>query len=213
MNIENLEEGMEVKNYKELCKLLEMPVKTSNSKKSQMKELERYVDFEQKGQKIIIQEIYSQPKEKVDNRLLGNNRKEFSNYIIEKDNDDLIGVYKIILSNKIYIGSTIKGFRQRFLEHNYKHSCIKTTYNMLKQGATFNILEVCNGLSEKEIRDREQYYIDQYRNNKSWIVVNERDTWSMIDKKPKIKFSKIKVNKVNYKKAIQILKENNIDIY
>ena len=39
MNIENLKEGMVVKNYKELCKLLEIEPKISNSKKAQLKEM------------------------------------------------------------------------------------------------------------------------------------------------------------------------------
>ena len=71
MKIENLHEGMVIKNYKELCSLLEIEVFGGNQKKSQMKDLETYCKFHKEGQKIIIDEIYAVQKEKVDNRENG----------------------------------------------------------------------------------------------------------------------------------------------
>lgn len=68
MNVANLKEGIEIKNYPELCKVLEMPKKAGNSKKSQLKELERFVNFQQIGHSFLIKEIYATAKEKVDNR-------------------------------------------------------------------------------------------------------------------------------------------------
>ena len=41
MNIDNLKEGMIIKNYKELCKLLEIRIYQGNSKDAQMKELQK----------------------------------------------------------------------------------------------------------------------------------------------------------------------------
>ena len=217
MNIENLEVGKEYKSKTELCKTLGVKkAQGGRNIKLQDKEFARYFECEKTtGHKVKVVKIYDTPKPKTDGRENngGNRTKYFLNYLPQEKSNKSIGVYKIILNNKIYIGSTNVGFRRRFLQHTNENNLIKTTYNMLKNGGTFNILEICNGLSEKEIRDKEQYYIDQYKNNKSWIVVNERDTWSMVNNKPKIKFSKIKVNKVNYKKVIQILKENNIDVY
>ena len=62
----NLEAGMVVKNYKELCALLGEQPKEGNSKKAQLAEWERYFLFEkQKGkQSYIILEIYDEPKNK-----------------------------------------------------------------------------------------------------------------------------------------------------
>lgn len=58
MNLNNLKPGMRVKNYKELCKLLEMPVKSGYAKKKQMKEVDEVIKYEKSGQAFIIKEIY-----------------------------------------------------------------------------------------------------------------------------------------------------------
>jgi len=50
-----------IKNYKEMCKILNEEEKTSNSKKAQQKEWKRYFDFGKEGQKYIIYEIYEKP--------------------------------------------------------------------------------------------------------------------------------------------------------
>ena len=96
MNIENLEEGMEVKNYKKLCELLELPVKNGKARKTQIKEIERHMKYNTNGHKIIIEKIYSQPKEKVDNRSLGNNslfgiesQKLILDLLVRNDNNTL----------------------------------------------------------------------------------------------------------------------------
>lgn len=73
INISNLAVGMIVKNYRAMCALLGEAVKTGNAKKSQMKTWERYFRYEKvKGsQKMVITEIFEQPKEKVDKRTDG----------------------------------------------------------------------------------------------------------------------------------------------
>lgn len=58
MNLSNLKPGMKVKNYKELCKLLEIPVKGGDAKKKQMKEIDEVIKYEKSGQAFIIKEIY-----------------------------------------------------------------------------------------------------------------------------------------------------------
>lgn len=73
INISNLTVGMEVKNYRAMCVLLDEPVKTGNAKKAQIKTWERYFKYEKvKGsQKMIITEIFESPKKKVDKRTDG----------------------------------------------------------------------------------------------------------------------------------------------
>ena len=68
-----LKVGMVVKNYKALCELLGQPVTDGNSKKYQLKEFERYFDWEKSGQKFVISDIYDAPLSKEDLRKLGNN--------------------------------------------------------------------------------------------------------------------------------------------
>ena len=71
MKIENLKENMVVKNYKELCELLEIRVYRGDSKNAQLKELATHVKYEKQGHKFIIKEIYKEQKVKEDKRVGG----------------------------------------------------------------------------------------------------------------------------------------------
>jgi len=73
IKLESLQVGDVFKNYKELCFALGEKVKSGSAKTSQLKELERYVDYDKQGRNFIIKEIYEEPKEKKDNRLLNGN--------------------------------------------------------------------------------------------------------------------------------------------
>lgn len=57
MKTENLKIGR-IKNYKELCAILDVPVKSGNTKKAQLKELERYCKYTKEGYSFVIIEIY-----------------------------------------------------------------------------------------------------------------------------------------------------------
>lgn len=56
--------GQTVKNYPELCKLLNEPVYTGIQKQNQLKEFKRYFDYEKSGHKFLITDVYSKPKPK-----------------------------------------------------------------------------------------------------------------------------------------------------
>ena len=75
MKISNLSEGMVLKNYKELCNVLEItPKKTgSNSYKAQLKEFDRFFLYHKEGHKIIIDKLFDNAKDKLDGRNKGNN--------------------------------------------------------------------------------------------------------------------------------------------
>jgi hypothetical protein len=64
MDISNIHVGMIIKNYKQLCSLLNEPIKTGDSKKAQLKEWSRHFSYLKEGNKYIIEDIYSEPKEK-----------------------------------------------------------------------------------------------------------------------------------------------------
>lgn len=61
MNIKNLEVGMVIKNYKELCKLLGEKEKAGNSRKAQLNDWTCYFKYHKEGHKFVIDEIYEQP--------------------------------------------------------------------------------------------------------------------------------------------------------
>lgn len=68
MNIEILKEGQKYKNYKELCKTLDVKIQSGASKKAQLKELSCYCDYMKVGHSFVIKEIYDNPKVKYDGR-------------------------------------------------------------------------------------------------------------------------------------------------
>ena len=92
------------------------------------------------------------------------------NIKIEKEQEKSIGVYVIknIVTNKLYIGSTISGFRKRILEHIYellknKHhsNYLQNSFNKYGiENFEFSILEEC---TRESIIEREQYYLDKYK--------------------------------------------------
>jgi hypothetical protein len=54
MKIENLKQGMEIKNYKVLCELLEITPSAGNTKKAQFKDLDRFCTYHKEGNKVLI---------------------------------------------------------------------------------------------------------------------------------------------------------------
>ncbi len=83
---DKLESGMSIKNYKAMCEILEQEEKKlGNSRYGQLKDWERYFNWEKTGHKFYIKEVYDVPKEKVDNRGKNknsrNNRTKYLNNI------------------------------------------------------------------------------------------------------------------------------------
>ena len=72
MNIKNLIPKEKIKNYKELCNLLEIKPTTGNAKKAQLKQLERYCKYRKEKTSFIIDEIYKYPLPEIEN--LKNNK-------------------------------------------------------------------------------------------------------------------------------------------
>ena len=95
-----LKEGQVIKNYKELCKILDLKIEAGNSKIAQMKELERYYKFSKQGYKIIVEEVYAETKLKKDAR--GNNGKHFMKYDNLMDNI----LINLLLKNNGHIQQT-----------------------------------------------------------------------------------------------------------
>jgi len=123
----NLSEGLTVKNYPEMCKLLDEEIKDgSRNKKFQMEDWKRYFTFEKKGQKFIITEIYDKPLDKNDKRAQGNN-KEYIQHI------------ELLLLNYL---SKQKGFKATFTVKKLflmlsmiNQSYIDKDYNKIKENS------------------------------------------------------------------------------
>ena len=210
-----LEVGFKYDNLKAMCNVLKLKYKNgSSSRNATLKRIESEYKLERIGNSYTVLERYDTPKEIPDKRkeTKGNftgKRKIFTNLLIEKENEDRIGVYKIVLDNNIYVGSTIKSFRERFKGHKSKNKIMPHTYEMLDNGATFEVIEFCDGLPEIEIRKLENYYIKQYREDEDWNLINSKDAWDYI-KKQKYKTIKVKVKEEDYESTLEFLKDNNL---
>lgn len=110
MKIENLKNGQVLKNYKELCEVLDIKPTTGNARKAQFKELDRYCKYHKEGNKFIIDEIFQEVQSKMDNRKLGNNNNQakclryllcnlLSAYKIEQN--EVLGFSKGLLLRKL----------------------------------------------------------------------------------------------------------------
>lgn len=69
MKIKALIEGKVFKNYRDLCEQLEIPVKAGNSKKAQLRDIEKYCKLEKGiGHNIVVKEVYDFPVEHKETR-------------------------------------------------------------------------------------------------------------------------------------------------
>lgn len=199
IKIENLENGSVIKNYKELCKILEIKNCGGNSKKAQLEKLGRNCDFEKKGRAFIINEVYDTPTPKCG----------YENFIPTKDKWDKIGIYAWILDDSIYIGQTGNGFRKRYLQHIGSTNKIKTAKSLIDKGAVFDIIFESDLDDKTYLRDVENYYMSQYK-ELGYNVVNQRMGLRGDNVK---KYMKIKVSELDYEDAVSILNNHGVKVY
>lgn len=196
--------------------------KKGNSKEKQLKEIEAICRLKTKetmtGKKksyaYIIEEIYQEPKEITDNRKNNKGRPtkylDYTQFKVPKEDWCKSGVYKIQFENKIYIGST-KDFRSRYMRHLYiDKEDMPHVWELLKEDShTFEVLEVIEDTEELSIR--EQYYMDLYSRDSNYIFINKQCAYKeKIPKKHEYKW--IKVSKEDYEKAIEILRDNGLEV-
>ena len=141
------------------------------------------------------------------------NVKNFPNYNIERKYDNNIGVYRIINydTKEVYIGSTIDGFRMRFLRHNRGDKGMKHTYDLLHNGGVFEIISDMTGYDEISIRKAEQHFIDEYSNDDNYNIINHRDEVTYKGKRKNKKvYKNIKIEADKYEQAIELLIKNGL---
>lgn len=135
-----LKEGQEFKNYKDLCKYLEQPTLSGNSKISQLETFSRHFEFEKEGYKIIITNVYEEPLTEFSKGLYSS--------LVQKLILDLMArqlntnVKKLILSN----GQLFELLC--LVNENYKHG--KNNHHHLMELLDVNKLDVKEFYSNSE---------------------------------------------------------------
>lgn len=215
MKINELYKGQVIKNYRELCGILGQDIKAGKGKQLQLKDFERYFKYHKEGHKIIIDEIYDKPIQKVDKRSEGNNKGHFAEYEslnIPHEKANHYGIYKITLNNDIYIGSTVIGFRTRFQQHNRGgDKLMQHTYELLQNGGTFEILHDMTGIEDEElIRMIEDETIKEYLLNPNWNVINKKSGAKSYEETYKKKKKVIRIDEDKYYEVIQLLAKHGL---
>ena len=199
-------------------KLLEILGVTNNNLKSiirkkQLKERLRekgytYIDKEKVGRNTLYILEECDPVERINPNYL-----IIKNFNVDYSKRNNKGIYYIIKDNDIYIGSTVD-FRKRFIQHwNGESKEMKHTYNLLHSGGTFNILYDMTDIEDIElIRMVENEYIQYFKAQTDFNVINHVDGANWKGKNYKQKYKNIKIKIEDYKLALKILKEQGICI-
>jgi len=173
----NIHVGDVIKNYKVMCKLLNEPIVTSNSKKAQITNWKRYFNFTKDKTKFIITEVYDEPLNNSGYMYYDNSLKEQC-FKISDDNKNKKGVYIIQKENDVYIGSTVSSFWLRFIQHlgGYDNQApYRYTKPLILNGGTFKDLWIASDDDTiKQIREIEESYIFKYVNSGEYNVINIR---------------------------------------
>ena len=160
----NLKEGIIVKNYKELCKIVGWEEKKANSRKAQFKYLDCVCKWHKEGQKIFIDKIYGEVnmKKKVDNRT-GHYNIEYIkyiealilNYLAEKEGN-VIFLSKYMLLNKLKMINNNYSFCKGRIDKLSKFSEIDTEniyefYASTDKTLIGNLEKALNNLANKSL--------------------------------------------------------------
>ena len=140
-NTDNIYVGQVVKNYKELCRLLEVKPKTGKSRQLQEKDFFRYFDYEKLkySQEYVILDIYDEPlkkNEQAKNSLYCNALKLIIMYDLSKELSEEKAKDRYFVNDENIVYS------------------IETTYNSL-----ISKLELLSIFFDKDITD---FLIDKY---------------------------------------------------
>lgn len=221
INKDELWDGRVFKNYRDLCRQLnwKICVHGDNSYQAQFKALSAVCrwrkDVDANGKKlsnrIIIEEVYSKPLPIEDGRKNVGFKVESDNYRVPIEHSKSKGIYRIICGNEVYIGSTRRGFRRRFIEH-LNSGIQPATKDLLDRGGLFELVEVMNDSSREEVLMREDYYIELYSKDSSYVVVNKQLATITLPKPPKPKYKRVTIVKEDYDLALSILKAHGIKL-
>ena len=215
MKIENLKVGQVLKNYKVLCEALGIEVKSGNTKKAQIKDLERYLTYTKDKNSFVITEIFKTPKPKEENKRGENKYINYEQFNIPRKDGNNIGIYCILKDSDIYIGSTYAGFRDRFRGHyRGQDEVMRYTYDLLHSGGKFNILLDMTGIEDEAlVRQVEHEFILYLIDNSNYNVLNKNEkTWSFKEKTKlnKTKYKTIKIKEGKYEEALSLLFKNGL---
>ena len=171
MNINKLILDQTFKNYKELCSILEMPIKGGKGKQIQLNELSRYCVLIKQGQKITVADIFAESLEKIDLRSEGNRSKYVEHiqcqilhtlsktkgykYTITKNNlFESLGMVNKMYLDKALVLKLLPKKDNRFTKFNINHLYLRTNDRFTKI-----LFDSLNNLKRRCLIDYNELYI------------------------------------------------------
>jgi len=233
-----LETRQIIKNYKMLCELLGVVPSSGNTKISQLKDFERYCTYHKDGNKYIIDEVFSTPKEKIDERK--NNGGHIANTKYDLLMDDIIidillhqgceisASFTDMFSNYIpifsdeYSDGKKHGFKYLEKKNNISIGLITTYSNKIKDMVKGNFETTLNRLQKKGLLTWSNEYIvmkssvleREFATEKEVAEIKkvEKETYKELEMKPYHRINQDK-NKKFRDYAISLLQEYDADIF
>ena len=208
-------ENLELKTKQEIADILNVKLATIRRIESRNKLKEKleekgytYIDKEKIGRNTLYK------LEKCDSvKRINPSYLIIKNFNVDYSKRNNKGIYYIIKDNDIYIGSSVK-FRKRFIQHwNGESKEMNYTYDLLHNGGTFNILYDMTDIEDVElIRMVENEYIQYFKENTDFNVINHMNEATWKGKNYKQKYKNIKIKIEDYDNVLKILEENGIEI-
>ena len=178
-------------NIKELCEVAQVDYNSNHPSYSLNKIRQIY----------LLEEVGKRDYKIVSKKI--NNTKYFNQLLIPQEQLNSAGIYKIELGKNVYIGQT-SNFYKRFKAHR-RGDTTKKTKIMFKSGATMSILELENDRNER------------FKKESKWSAIYIEKGYNLINVDKVLykgikHYKSIKIIKKDYEKALQILKDNNIEV-
>ena len=168
-----------IKNYPELCEIIGEKNRTGKSKILQLKEWERYFEYDKVGNQFIIREIYDTPLDKQDGKYINpiDILNEYELYNLLKSQPD--GMYDFnymelaeslgyINSDYVYyrnkqkeLTSILTGLKEKEdrYEFNKMRKVIHDIYDWIPRKYKYRINKVLTKLQNTEMVSIQEYYI------------------------------------------------------
>lgn len=177
LDLSSIEIGMRFKNYKEFCKALDVPILGGNSKKAQLSNIERIIEYERDGIAYVIKDIDYSGDLDITAQWGGDRSGGFpESFRVNSSEMDKSGVYRIIdyKTNEVYVGSTTTTFRNRYGQHYSTGGHLGISSQLEKNELSFEVIESYDSIERSELLQRELGVLLKYAENDDFIVINKK---------------------------------------
>ena len=204
----NLQQGQVIKNYKELCIILDVEPTKGKGRQFHIREFERYCSYHKEGNKFIIDEVFTDPKPKIDNRK--NNGGHIGNTRYDTLMDDIIidillhqecEFYasftdmfrsRIPLFTEEYANGRINGFEYLQKKYDMSIGLINTYSNKMKDMIKGSFETALNRLQKQGLLYWTREYIILRQTDRDFadeeeielIKTTEKEAYETLDMKP-----------------------------